>query len=212
MIVERILKTRQNCSLQSVHIVGHTDSSGPAGYNLNLSSRRANDVREELISQGVNPAIIYSEGYGETEPFVQTGDGVKEQLNRRTELVVVFNSGKPESESLPVQPRIESPVMLGEPSEGESRRPVPNGASNAETSSPVSRSEKRAASLEGKVCWGGTQDIRPYSEGAVACLLSDSVAGTDGKFNIHICSVANDQFYWKEFPEKSCVPRLPAKE
>ena len=33
-------------------------------------------------------ATITSEGKGETEPFVQTGDGVKEQLNRRTEVLI----------------------------------------------------------------------------------------------------------------------------
>ena len=90
--INRILDIGEFCQVNTIRVVGHTDTSGSAAYNLNLSRRRAADAREELVRQGINPAIITSEGKGETEPFVPTGDGVKEQLNRRTEVLINLSS------------------------------------------------------------------------------------------------------------------------
>ena len=89
--INRILDIGQFCQVANIRVVGHTDTSGSAAYNLNLSKRRAADAREELVRQGVNPALITSEGKGETQPFVPTGDGVKEQLNRRTEVLITLS-------------------------------------------------------------------------------------------------------------------------
>lgn len=89
--INRILDVGQYCSISSVRVVGHTDTSGPAAYNLGLSQTRASNAQEELVRQGVNGAMIVSEGKGETEPFVQTGNGVKEQLNRRTEVLITLS-------------------------------------------------------------------------------------------------------------------------
>ena len=83
--ISRILDIGAYCQVANVRVVGHTDRSGSAAYNLSLSQRRAADAREELVRQGINSAIITSEGKGETENFIPTADGVKEQLNRRTE-------------------------------------------------------------------------------------------------------------------------------
>ena len=86
--INRILDIGQFCQVDNIRVVGHTDTSGSAAYNLNLSRKRASDAVDELVRQGINRAVISSEGKGETEPFVQTGDGVKEQLNRRTEVLI----------------------------------------------------------------------------------------------------------------------------
>ena len=69
-----------------------TDSSGDASYNLGLSKRRAEDARTELVRQGIDRTRITSEGKGESELAVPTGDGVKEQLNRRTEVLISLGS------------------------------------------------------------------------------------------------------------------------
>jgi opacity protein-like surface antigen len=90
--INRILDIGQFCNVQNIRVVGHTDSSGNAAYNMALSQRRAKDARDELVRQGVAGEIITSEGKGETELFVQTGDGVKEQLNRRTEVLITLGS------------------------------------------------------------------------------------------------------------------------
>ena len=90
--VGRILDIGQYCNVDNIRVVGHTDSSGSAAYNLNLSKKRAADARAELVRQGIPAERITSEGKGETELFVQTGDGVKEQLNRRTEVLISLGS------------------------------------------------------------------------------------------------------------------------
>ena len=86
--INRILDVGAFCQVDNIRVVGHTDTSGSAAYNLRLSQRRAQDAVDELIRQGINRNVISAEGKGETEPFVQTGDGVKEQLNRRTEVLI----------------------------------------------------------------------------------------------------------------------------
>ena len=68
--------------------VGHADRSGSDPYNMALSLRRANAVRDALVREGVPAAAITTAGRGESQPLVQTADGVREPQNRRVELVV----------------------------------------------------------------------------------------------------------------------------
>ena len=67
---------------------GHTDTSGPESYNMALSLRRANAVKDALIQNGVPATAIAVVGRGEQGLLVQTGDGVREPQNRRVEIVV----------------------------------------------------------------------------------------------------------------------------
>jgi OmpA family len=68
--------------------IGHTDTSGPNNYNMALSLRRANTVKDALITLGVPAAAITATGVGEAGLLVQTADGVREPQNRRVEVVV----------------------------------------------------------------------------------------------------------------------------
>ncbi|CAN5849101.1 hypothetical protein BH11PSE3_BH11PSE3_46550 [soil metagenome] len=67
---------------------GHTDTSGPEAYNMALSLRRANTVKNELVRQAVPADAIQVVGRGEAGLLVQTGDGVREPQNRRVEIVI----------------------------------------------------------------------------------------------------------------------------
>ena len=67
---------------------GHTDKSGPDDYNMALSLRRANTVKDALVREGVPATAISVVGRGESQPLVQTADGVREPQNRRVEIVV----------------------------------------------------------------------------------------------------------------------------
>ena len=67
---------------------GHTDTSGPEAYNMALSLRRANAVKDALVREGVPAQAISVIGRGEQGLLVQTGDGVREPQNRRVEIVV----------------------------------------------------------------------------------------------------------------------------
>ncbi|WP_395709486.1 OmpA family protein [Reyranella sp.] len=67
---------------------GHTDTSGPEAYNMALSLRRANAVKDALVREGVPATAITVIGRGEQGLLVQTGDGVREPQNRRVEIVI----------------------------------------------------------------------------------------------------------------------------
>jgi outer membrane protein OmpA-like peptidoglycan-associated protein len=67
---------------------GHADRSGPENYNMALSLRRANAVKDALVRNGVPATAITVIGKGETQPLVPTADGVREPQNRRVEIVV----------------------------------------------------------------------------------------------------------------------------
>ena len=84
-------------SLQSypnstVQVVGHTDNTGEAGYNQDLSERRANSVADVLMDGGVNFDRIQTFGRGEDQPIASnlTDDGRAQ--NRRVEIVILANS------------------------------------------------------------------------------------------------------------------------
>lgn len=65
-------------------IIGHTDSSGSAGYNQRLSLLRAQEVRRHLISAcGIDDSMLKAIGMGETAPF--DGDDTRADINRRVE-------------------------------------------------------------------------------------------------------------------------------
>lgn len=64
-------------------VEGHTDTSGSHDHNMQLSDARARAVAAALARQGVARARIQTEGLGETQLAVDTGDGVREARNRR---------------------------------------------------------------------------------------------------------------------------------
>ena len=67
---------------------GHTDTSGPEAYNMALSLRRANAVKDALVREGVPATAITVIGRGEQGLLVPTADGVREPQNRRVEIVI----------------------------------------------------------------------------------------------------------------------------
>jgi len=67
---------------------GHTDTSGPENYNMALSLRRANAVKDALVREGVPATAIAVVGRGEQGLLVPTPDGVREPQNRRVEIVI----------------------------------------------------------------------------------------------------------------------------
>lgn len=68
---------------QPVTVIGYTDRAGSDAYNLRLSERRAEAVRQALIENGVEASRIRTVGEGENNPLVQTADGVRQPQNRR---------------------------------------------------------------------------------------------------------------------------------
>ncbi|QXH36921.1 OmpA family protein [Pseudomonas muyukensis] len=73
-------------SVTRVKVVGHTDSVGSDSYNQKLSERRASSVAEYLISQGLAPTKVTSQGRGEAEPVADNDTDEGRGHNRRVEL------------------------------------------------------------------------------------------------------------------------------
>lgn len=73
----------------SIHIFGYTDDVGTRDYNVKLSERRAQAVRDYLLKAGLDPKIITIKGYGKSDPRV-SGDGAEARAkNRRVEIGLV---------------------------------------------------------------------------------------------------------------------------
>jgi OmpA-OmpF porin, OOP family len=87
-VVDEIANQYKGKNVSHVEIQGNTDTSGTPGYNMKLGSKRAEAVRAELVADGVPASIISTESLGESNPAVKTGNGVREPLNRRAEVVI----------------------------------------------------------------------------------------------------------------------------
>jgi OOP family OmpA-OmpF porin len=75
------------CKDVTIQIGGHADTTGNPGYNQQLSEKRANSVRSELINDGIDENRLKAIGFGDTEP-VATNDSVDgRSQNRRVEFV-----------------------------------------------------------------------------------------------------------------------------
>lgn len=98
---EAAAKIKANPEIKAVVVTGHTDKIGSDAYNQKLSEKRAKQVAEYLVAQGVDSSIITSVGKGESEPVVQcTGNKATKKLisclqpNRR---VVISAEGTKET-------------------------------------------------------------------------------------------------------------------
>ncbi len=90
---EAAAKIKANPEIKAVIVTGHTDRIGSDAYNQKLSDRRAKQVADYLVAQGVDSSLISASGKGESEPVVQCdGKKVNKKLisclqpNRRVEI------------------------------------------------------------------------------------------------------------------------------
>ncbi len=72
-----------------LQVNGHTDSTGSADYNYNLSNRRATSVANYLAGQGVDQSRIISQGMGPDQPIASNATESGRAQNRRVELQVI---------------------------------------------------------------------------------------------------------------------------
>ncbi|WJW76682.1 OmpA family protein [Thiohalobacter sp. IOR34] len=75
-------------SIERIEIAGHTDSSGSAEYNKQLSMRRANAVKNYLIDKGLDPRIMTTIGWGEEKPVASNATAEGRARNRRVEITL----------------------------------------------------------------------------------------------------------------------------
>lgn len=86
-VLNDVVAAAQREGVTEFSLTGHADRAGPPDYNLRLSIRRAESVRDYLVSRGFLPQNISVAGRGESDPAVPTVDGVREQANRRVEII-----------------------------------------------------------------------------------------------------------------------------
>jgi OOP family OmpA-OmpF porin len=77
-----------------IELQGHTDNVGADKYNLNLSQKRAQSVREYLLAQGVGEQQLMAKGYGEAEPTADNKTDEGRSQNRRVVMMVLENPGE----------------------------------------------------------------------------------------------------------------------
>lgn len=68
---------------------GYADRAGPAAYNMKLSRRRAEVVKDTMVEMGARKEAVEVKAYGETHLAVQTPDGVRNPKNRRVEIALI---------------------------------------------------------------------------------------------------------------------------
>jgi len=76
-------------TLEVIIAIGHTDAVGGDAYNQSLSVRRAEAVKAYLVSKGIEPNRIYTEGKGKTQPIASNATDAGRAKNRRTEIEIV---------------------------------------------------------------------------------------------------------------------------
>ena len=87
--LDDLLAKLQGMNTEVMVTVGHTDSIGTNDYNDKLAQRRAEAVKAYIVSKGVEPTRVYTEGKGETQPVADNKSAAGRAKNRRVTVEVV---------------------------------------------------------------------------------------------------------------------------
>ncbi len=88
-VLDQIASQVQGINLETLIAIGNTDSIGTEEYNMGLSIRRADSVKDYLVSKGVPADRIYTEGKGELNPIASNATAAGRAENRRVEIEIV---------------------------------------------------------------------------------------------------------------------------
>jgi OOP family OmpA-OmpF porin len=92
--LDDLVSKLKGINLEVIIAIGHTDSIGSDAYNLKLSVRRAEAVKAYLVSKGIEPNRIYTEGKGKAQPIADNRTAEGRAKNRRVEIEVVGTRAK----------------------------------------------------------------------------------------------------------------------
>ncbi|AWH74746.1 hypothetical protein DCS32_11435 [Dokdonia sp. Dokd-P16] len=92
VVLDRLAAKLTKYKRIKIKISSHTDSRGPAAYNMPLSEKRAKSTFDYLVSKGIDASRIQYQGYGDTQPVINCPVGKctedDHQLNRRSEFEI----------------------------------------------------------------------------------------------------------------------------
>jgi len=91
MNLDKLATALKNYPNTNIEIQGHTDSRGTEEYNMGLSLRRANAVRDYLVSQSIDGSRMTVKGYGESAPSYSNDTPEGMAQNRRVEFLITAN-------------------------------------------------------------------------------------------------------------------------
>jgi OmpA-OmpF porin, OOP family len=91
--MDQLIGRLSSVNVEVVIATGHTDSVGSDRYNLDLGMRRAEAVRNYLVSKGLEPGRVYVDSKGEREPVASNKTAEERGENRRV-VVEVYGSDK----------------------------------------------------------------------------------------------------------------------
>lgn len=74
-------------------VEGYTDAVGTDAYNMELSERRAEAIREALVARGVDTTRVVTKGYGKAYPVADNANVDGRAVNRRVEVVIADENG-----------------------------------------------------------------------------------------------------------------------
>jgi len=95
-LADALVKVKKNLKMSGVtnykfEVSGHTDTSGSAAHNKELSAKRAAVIERELVARGIAKSEIISKGMGSERPLVKPDDtSAKKAKNRRYEIQLRF--------------------------------------------------------------------------------------------------------------------------
>ena len=90
-VLNSVAKVLNKYNNSTVMVSGHTDSTGSADYNLELSKDRAMSVAEYLKGQGVKASRFEVLGMGSSNPIASNSNAAGRSQNRRVEIKIIPN-------------------------------------------------------------------------------------------------------------------------
>ena len=88
VLLDRAVKLMEQVPNMKLMIIGHTDKTADAAYNMKLSQERAQSMKDYLVAQGADPSKLMTKGMGETDPVADNSTDQGRFRNRRIEFVV----------------------------------------------------------------------------------------------------------------------------
>jgi outer membrane protein OmpA-like peptidoglycan-associated protein len=136
-VIEAIAKQASADPASQIGLVGKADLSGSEAYNLRLSQRRADAVRNQLVAQGIDSNRIQTRWVGDREPPVPTARGVREARNRVVEMTTTMLVGSSAPQGPVIVPRRVLFTTTEDSPAGANGRELPGVQPNGSVSGPT---------------------------------------------------------------------------